>query len=596
MSALVYIPVYRVKCQVVVEEGRAWTPVEELILWAISQRVLSIAELASEANLSHQIVVSAISRLMRFRLAKVVVVGGVHKFGASAFGARAVTSGNELPFFPNPREMWISFVIERVSGRVLWARDVRYVREWDVEGARKGQDGRRTIVLAVTGEALDISHDAMVARITQLVARGREQRLAKIVAGTATTPSGHIGASVENGVVRDLPEQAGQKLREVVIAAAGRTRSGRTLPVPYAGPAPSLAKAEPVSCEFAPDDIVIGGSAQRDLLRDLLANAGSRMVIHSTFIALKDFELLVPEFRSACVRGVTIDILWGAAHGEDAQRRYEETAAGVAALVRGDPVLHRRIRIGLQSTGSHSKLLLVDRLEGGWLGVASSCNWLKSPFRSVEISAVLRHPRLVARIAGALQKMAGTRGLADELANEMAVLGRDLEWLRGRTGPARIDVIAGPAHDTMMRLASREAQRRLMIGTHKLGAAARPGALLPAEAASGPSKSVKVLYTEPSGPLKARHVRELEKEAAGHGVLLMHMKPIPLHGKFLLWDEDNVVTSSLNWGSASSDPDFPLGDIGVHIRAPGIGGSVYQRLLAIFPKLQDEPPVGGVAA
>jgi cardiolipin synthase A/B len=57
MSVLVCVPVYRVKSQVLVEEGRAWTPVEELILWAISGRALSIAELVSEANLSHQIVV-----------------------------------------------------------------------------------------------------------------------------------------------------------------------------------------------------------------------------------------------------------------------------------------------------------------------------------------------------------------------------------------------------------------------------------------------------------------------------------------------------------------------------------------------------------
>jgi len=57
-----------------------------------------------------------------------------------------------------------------------------------------------------------------------------------------------------------------------------------------------------------------------------------------------------------------------------------------------------------------------------------------------------------------------------------------------------------------------------------------------------------------------------------------------------------VVTSSLNWGSASNDPDFPLGDIGVHVQAPGIGESVYQRLTAIFPNLRDELPSGHVAA
>jgi len=596
VSTLVCIPVYRVKCQVLVDEGRAWTPVEELILWAISRQPLSIAELVSEANLSHQIVVSAVSRLMRFRFAKVTVVNGAHKFAASAFGAKAVSSGEELPFYPQRGEVWISFVIERVTGRMLWARDVRRVRERELESVRRGPRARRTMVLAVTGEALDIGHDAMVARIAQLVTRGREEKLAEIVAGTATTSSEHIGVTVENGVVRDLPERAGQKLREVVVAAAGNRHSGITLSVPYAGTAPSIAEPEPVSCDFAPEDIVIGGSVQGALLKDLLTKAASRVVIHSTFIDFNDFQALLPEIRSACRRDVSIDVLWGAAHGEEAKKRYGETAERMATLVRGDPILHRRVQIGLQSTGSHAKLLLLDTPEDGWVGVVSSCNWLKSPFRSVELSTVLRHPQLVARIAAAIQKMAGDRGLADELANEMAVLGRDLEVQRGRGGSARMDVISGPAHDAMLRLASSEAQRRLIIGMHKLGATARPGALLPAEAASGSSKSVKVLYTMQSGPLKKRHARELEKEAAEHTVRLMRMSDIPLHGKFLLWDSDNVVTSSLNWGSASNDPDFPLGDIGVHVQAPGIGESVYQRLAAIFPNLRDELPLGGVAA
>ena len=596
MSKLICVPVYRVKCQVLIDKGRAWTPVEELILWAISRRPLSIAELVSESNLSHQIVVSAISRLMRFRFAKVTVVDGVHKFAASAFGSKAVISGDELPFYPQRSEMWISFVIERVTGRVLRARDVRRVRERDLEELRRGPRARRTTVLAVTGEALDVGQDAMVARIAQLVTRGREEKLAEIVAGTATMSSEFVGVTVEDGVIRDLPERASRKLREAVLAAAGSKNRGARFAVPYAGSAPSMALPAPVSCEFAPEDIVIGGSAQGALLKNLLTKSASRVVIHSTFIDFDDFKALLPEIQSACRRDVSIDVLWGAAHGEEAKERYAATAMQIANLVRGDPVLHRRVRVGLQSTGSHAKLLLLDTVDAEWIGVVSSCNWLKSPFRSVELSTVLRNPRIVARIAAAIQKMAGARGLADELANEMALLSRELAAQRGRAGTARVEVIIGASHDAMVRLASSDVQRRLIIGMHKLGSTARPGALLPAEAASGSSRSVTVLYTQPSGPLKKRHARELEKEAAEHGVRLIRTGDIPLHGKFLLWDGDHVVTSSLNWGSASNDPDFPLGDIGVHIHAPGIGKSVYQRLVAIFPKLQDGMPLGGAAA
>lgn len=596
MSALVCIPVHRVKCQVLVDEGRAWTPVEELILWGISRKPLSIAELAIEAGLSHQIVVAAISRLMRFRLAKVAVADGSHKFAASASGANAVASGNALPFFPKRSEVWISFVLEQVTGQVLRAREVRRIRERDVYGAGKGGLDQRSVVLSVTGSDLDITHEAMVARIDRLVARGREQKLAAIVAGTATMSREYIGVTVQNGVVRDLPEQAGPALREVVIAAAERTGKAKSVSVAYAGQAVAAVAAEPVSCDLRPEDLVLGGSAQGELLRGLLCSAASRMVIHSTFIDYDDFTRLLPDFQAACRRDVEIDILWGAAHGEDAKSQYAETAARMATLVRTDPVLHRRVRIGSQSTGSHSKLLLLDSQDGGWIGVVSSCNWLKSQFRSVEISTVLRHPQLVGGIAMALQKMAGARGLADELANEMAILSRHLLAQPGRTGAAHVSLITGPDHDAILRTASGAAKGRFMIGMHKLGATARPGALLPAEAASKRARDVQVLYTNPSGPLKNRHARELQKEAAEHGVRLLRMNPIPLHGKFLLWDDDDVVTSSLNWGSASIDPEFPLGDIGVHIHAPGVASNLMDRLVAIFPKLKDGASTDEAAA
>jgi hypothetical protein len=40
----------------------------------------------------------------------------------------------------------------------------------------------------------------------------------------------------------------------------------------------------------------------------------------------------------------------------------------------------------------------------------------------------------------------------------------------------------------------------------------------------------------------------------------------------VLWDNDDIVTTSLNWGSASPDDRFPQADVGVHIHAPGRPG------------------------
>ena len=195
----------------------------------------------------------------------------------------------------------------------------------DIQSSGHGQ----RIVLSVTGTELDITHEAMVARIDRLVARGRgrEQKLAAIVAGTATMSREFIGVAVQNGVVRDLPEQAGPALRKVVIAAAGQAGKAKKVAVPYAGQATAAVIAEPVSCDIQPDDIVLGGSAQGELLRNLLGRAASRMVIHSTFIDYDDFTKLLPDFQAACRRDVEIDVLWGAAHGEDAKSQYAATAA-----------------------------------------------------------------------------------------------------------------------------------------------------------------------------------------------------------------------------------------------------------------------------
>lgn len=107
-----------------------------------------------------------------------------------------------------------------------------------------------------------------------------------------------------------------------------------------------------------------------------------------------------------------------------------------------------------------------------------------------------------------------------------------------------------------------------------------------------------VLYTQTSGPLKNRHARALEIEADGNGLILRKTKNPPLHGKFVTWDDDDVVITSLNWASAASDPDFPWADIGIHIKSKEIGAVLTARLDAIFPELREvrgaSSPIGSV--
>lgn len=43
-----------------------------------------------------------------------------------------------------------------------------------------------------------------------------------------------------------------------------------------------------------------------------------------------------------------------------------------------------------------------------------------------------------------------------------------------------------------------------------------------------------------------------------------------LHGKALLWDHDDIVVTSFNWGSQTASDDKPLDEIGLHLHGKGI--------------------------
>jgi cardiolipin synthase A/B len=118
-----------------------------------------------------------------------------------------------------------------------------------------------------------------------------------------------------------------------------------------------------------------------------------------------------------------------------------------------------------------------------------------------------------------------------------------------------------------------------------LGADSHPGAFLPSQIAAKPGVSVTFMYSVLSNPVKSRHARDLTLEAKASGVRMVTSGKIPLHGKFLAWDDDDLVVTSINWASASSDPDFPEGEVGVHIRAADIGAFCLDKLSVIHPNL-----------
>lgn len=580
---LIAIPAFRLSSKVSIDKGRAWSVVDEMIFLALSRQPLSIAHLARDANLPRQLVVASIARLMRFRLIELSVRSDAALFRASTYGQEIVTAGRPLPFFPTRETRRVSCVIERATGGYFPTGQVRIASE---HALRSDPDPDIRLII-VEGGGPSMSHEANLARLSQVAARGWEEQLAYIDGRTASLHSEFMLVRVVDGVPRNLPDNASPTLRDIIDEAIARPLGTTQVQIGYGGLA---AEPDPTpvtyACQFDPSDLIIGGSAQLECFKALLAAASSRVIIHSTFLDHNRFRALFAEIRAACLRGVSFDLLWGADNLDEEETHNTAEAVEIAKIVRDDRDLARRFRVHMRSTRSHAKLLLADTEDGGWIAAVGSCNWLSSPFRAVELTAVLRDSRVVADVTTALQRLVGRHGLSDDIATEMAFVTRELRRHEPREGDAQVTLLLGESHDEMMRSATGNAEARVLVGCHRLGSTARPGVVLQAEAAVERANiDVTLLYTRSSGPLKNRHARKLAEEAADNGVRLIKAGEIPLHGKFVAWDDNDLIVTSLNWASAASDVDFPQGDIGVHLHLPGIAAATIRALETIFPEI-----------
>lgn len=589
MTVLIAVPMARISMRVTIETSRAWSVVDETILLAIGRQSMTLDSLVANLAIPRQVVVASVTRLMRFRLVEIALVGATSAFQLSDFGRRSTSAGAPLPTFPKFTPRNVAFVVDFATGEFFTATQVRRSTRPKLEA--ESAAGREVRYIEVCDGGPSLSPEANMARLSEIAVRSWDEQVSSVNTGAASVREDEFMiVAVADGMVQRLPDRVGPRLRALVEDAAARPAGTRSIVVSYNGPAETPIEALPThACRIRPDDLIIGGAAHRDALGDLLARAHRRLILHSTFLDLERFRALLGPIRDACRRGVRIDILWGDNDDVDVDdgkpRKTALVVPKIADLVRDDPELRGNVRFQMNTTGSHAKIVLLDTEYDGWMAVVGSCNWLSTPFNAVELSVILRDAHAVADVCRIVQVMTGRRGVADDLAHELAITANDLRREPERGGPDRVTLVVGGAHDGLMRRAAESAKRRLTVGCHRLGSTARPGAILQGEAAAEREVDVTVLYTMPAGPLKKRHARVLVEEAAGNGVGLACVGKTHLHGKFILWDADDVVVTSLNWTSSAVDHDAPWNDVGVHISSLGIADSVHRRLATIYPGL-----------
>jgi cardiolipin synthase len=588
MTVTVAVPIFRVSCRVRIDKAPPWSVVDELIMVLIARSFKSVRELSKQSDLPRQLILASVSRLMKFRLVDSNVTEDGIAFRARAFGFSAIAGGKPLPMFPKPEFRSARFSIERAAGSFFRTSEIRFKSLQGLERDRSaGADVR---FVEVEGDGPLMTQEANLARLSELVAGGWDEHLGAVVGrGASVRDDQFMVVRVIDGLPRGIPEKANESLREIIGRAASPSRPNLPLRVQYSEARPP---DEVVyrRCRFDPADLLIGGSVQKSEFEKIVEDAAQRVIIHSTFLDAEDTAKLMDCFAKACRRGVEISVFWGAEYDDETENRNAEEAAKIMRLVAANPDTVGRFRIDMRTTGSHAKIMLADNKSGDWIAAIGSCNWLKSPFRSTEITMLLRDQAVVGDAMKVFQRIIGRRGLSDTVAAELELARRNLRIATNAEDMnAEIAVLCGSGHDQLIREASGKAERRFVVGSHRLGSTARPGVFLPSQvAAARPGVAVTLVYSLVAKPLKKRHARDLQSDAEADGIRLVNAGKIPLHGKFLAWDSHDFVVTSVNWASASSDVDFPEAEVGAHIKAEGISSIALARLSAIYPHLFDE--------
>lgn len=584
MSAvLVGLPVIKDARRFHLEKGRRWTVIEHMLLEALARNDWSVADLASASALPRRVVIEVIIRLMRAGWAELKMTASGVLFATTPTG-RVHATRDDLPPVTRPTTRWVGYVVELSSGGVFRARDLITLTEDQWQARRAGRASFEVPARLDRHQALPdvqvladrlLESDEHLTRVD--VQDWRPRRLVGLV-------------SVRNGEIEGLGGDIPQQLRTDILRAARRAPDA-----PVGTPTkPSLQfalhrqphRVHPIA--FRSDDLVMGGEAQDQALRNALGRARSRVVLHSTFIQEDRATEILQLLRGPVQRGAVIDILWG-----QSRERNNVNATRQAALALKDRLaregIQDRIRVHMTSTRSHSKLVLADVGEPDrFQALIGSCNWLSSDFKAFDVTLRLREPALLAELAFDLAELARPKdSQIPDFSIEMLRLGRQLQATPALANPrGTAKIVTAPEHADLLSDARDEARTRILMLSHRLDAAARPSLTAMAAVQKPGSVHLQARYGRLGDKVTPAAAAEATAWARNLGVDLA-FSTTKLHGKALAWDRDNVVVSSLNFLSADPGDGDPRQELGVMVRAPDAA----QVLMAAYD-VASAPPAG----
>lgn len=546
--------------------GRRWSLIEHMLLIECTVAKHTASELAVLSNVPHRLVVEALINLLRANWIEVRSDDDKIYFAATPAGIRRAKE-TTLPERLQKDIRWDSVCVERLTGHWMRADDLDLVYEKDLP------------VDAATLPALLHTFEPNDAALRDLFRLNLNESLEPVAPQLRppSAPFARVGVAF-NEVQVGLPPNAPLVLRESLVNASAEINDDEN--VAYSAKSPTI--YEMARDDLTADDIIVGGAAHLQLLRDSLERARSTVVIHSCFLNADTLRSLLPDFERAARRKVRVELLWGLhtdPEVDEPLRKFSDARDVLSGL---PPGVKGRIRLSSHSSGSHAKILIYDDLETGkWTTIVGSCNFLSSEFDWLEVSLRTRSVLFTSKVLGyLLSNQLPAIGSWSATARQLNHIWSDLKvktQTQPELGDYLISIVTDYDHYDCITAARDRASREIEIACDLYGLSAETSVLVPMETAASNGIDVRLQYTRPSKFLLEEGHGPAPEEIAKRGIKISRVDAV--HAKYLGWDDDNLVISSFNWMATSVDARRSRGaEIGAMIEGPRIRSFLVKKL------------------
>lgn len=571
----IFLPAWHYRARAIVQRTWGWSPIEEMILLTLDRTPGTIDQIAKTLHIPRQVGNATIARLMQFGLIE-VRLSPSPMLATSTVGHDFIRSDRALPERTAEREVGISIVFEKVGQSVLRKRDVAVVPV----------SGLPTSARAVDFPINDIeTDDSMAQRVSRFM--GGSLRPGEWLRGVQA-----IGSVIEQKyLVLDLDDMRNDVFpigaSGQLISALRSTIATGDLPRASSPPPPV---PSPTKIEFDTDQIVVGSEDHLKAFEKIVGDARSDVFVLSTFVSeqadergKQSRERIWRALEDAVKRGVRCHLFYGTSLDGNASNAIamQELSKRLSTVRAAQGF----ILVQRDSVRSHAKIVAADDGYGGAVVLVGSCNWLSSPFSAVEVSAELRDPNGSAIGLELLRSIVSSLSSAARSAETLYFMASDLRRKRSSLAPNGSDkkrpqvelmVVFADEHEQLLRIAAHDASDRFICCTNKMGAPMVPAVFNPAEVAGRRIEDARVYFSRYTGPTKRRHVAQ-HRERLNDVVKLLPVGKPQLHAKFLAWDTDDIVITSMNWGSQSGSLAQRLDEVGVHLKGAGLAAALLTR-------------------